>query len=170
MGTRTSLSSDYGFVALWLVITGLGLGLAMTRTMAAAVNSLSKERSGVGSAVVSALRQVGGAVGVAVLGTIANASYRSHLTLPGLPDEAKEAARRSVGAGVAVGEQLGSPAVVRSVQDAFVHAMQSLLAVCGGIAVVAAVLALLFMPKRQPGTEPHDGGSEQEPSALRKAA
>ncbi|WP_199875802.1 DHA2 family efflux MFS transporter permease subunit [Streptomyces sp. Root1310] len=170
MGTRTSLSTDYGFVALWLVITGLGLGLAMTRTMAAAVNSLSKERSGVGSAVVSALRQVGGAVGVAVLGTIANASYRSHLTLPGLPDDAKEAARRSVGAGVAVGEQLGSPAVVRSVQDAFVHAMQSLLAVCGGIAVVAAVLALLFMPKRAAGTEPHSEGDEQGSSALRKAA
>ncbi|ARZ66585.1 efflux transporter [Streptomyces albireticuli] len=151
LGTRTELATSYGFVALWLVVAGVGLGLAMTRTMTAAINSLSKERSGVGSALVSAMRQVGGSVGVAVLGTVANAGYRSHLRLGEVPGEVTEVARRSVGSGVAVGKKLGSPEIVRAVQDAFVSAMHTLLAVCGVIAVVAAVLALFFMPKRPSG-------------------
>ncbi|MBK3638419.1 DHA2 family efflux MFS transporter permease subunit [Streptomyces sp. MBT97] len=71
MGTATETDSGYGYVAIWLVVIGAGLGLAMTRSMAAALNSLSKERSGVGSAVVQALRQVGGAIGTALLNTIA---------------------------------------------------------------------------------------------------
>ncbi|MEV8019761.1 DHA2 family efflux MFS transporter permease subunit [Streptomyces sp. NPDC086554] len=148
LGTRTELSSGYGYVSVWLVLVGLGLGLAMTRTMAASVNALSQESSGVGSALVSALRQVGGTVGVAVLGTVANSTYRSNLKLPDVPPEADELARRSVSGGLRVGETMQSPQIVHAVQDSFMTAMHALLGVCGAIAVVAALLALLFMPKR----------------------
>ncbi len=148
IGTRTSVSSGYGFVSVWLVVIGLGLGLAMTSTMAAAVNPLPAERGGVGSALVSALRQVGGSVGVAVLGTIANSHYRSSLHLARLPGHVVELVRRSVTTGTEVGKKLGNPALVGSVQDAFMHAMRTLLGVCGAIAVVAALLAVAFMSQR----------------------
>ncbi|MDT3397642.1 DHA2 family efflux MFS transporter permease subunit [Streptomyces sp. B1866] len=147
MGTYTDVSTGYGFVAVWLVVIGAGLGLAMTRSMSAALNPLPKERSGVGSAVVQALRQVGGAIGVAVLGAVANSSYRGNLDLPGTPEPVVDAAGRSVATGVAVAEKLKSAAMLREVREAFIDAMHTLLYVCSGIGVVAALLALAFMPK-----------------------
>lgn len=148
MGTATETDSGYGYVAIWLVVIGAGLGLAMTRSMAAALNSLSKERSGVGSAVVQALRQVGGAIGVAVLGAVANSAYRGGLDLPNTPDQVADAAGRSVSTGVAVAAKLRDPALLEEVRDAFMGAMHTLLFVCSGIALAAALLALAFMPKR----------------------
>ncbi|MGW1072780.1 MFS transporter [Streptomyces sp. NPDC002537] len=148
MGTYTKTGTGYGYVALWIVVIGAGLGLAMTRSMAAALNSLAKERSGVGSAVVQALRQVGGAIGVAVLGSVANGSYRNNLDLTGVPKQIEDAAGRSVSTGVAIAEKIHNPAMLSAVRDAFVDAMHTLLFVCSGIGVVAALLALAFMPKR----------------------
>lgn len=155
LGTTTTIDSSYGFISVWLVVVGLGLGLAMTRTMAAAVNSLSKERAGSGSAATSALRQVGGAFGVAVLGTVANSAYRGHLKINAFPPPVQDLAKRSVAVGMAVGQKLRSLELITAVREAFVTAMQTLLLVCGAIAVVAMVLALLFMParKRQQGPE-----------------
>jgi DHA2 family multidrug resistance protein-like MFS transporter len=169
LGSTTTLSSDYLFVAVWLVIVGLGLGLALTRSMAAAINTLPKERGGVGSALVSAMRQVGGAVGVAVLGTVANSAYRSNLDLPGVPAQVDEVARKSVSTGVAVGEKLGLPSIIHAVQDAFMSAMQTLLVVCGALAAVSTVLALAFMPKRSKAVaapEPETPPEEEKVSGL----
>ncbi|MEU5667307.1 MFS transporter [Streptomyces longwoodensis] len=148
MGTATETDSGYGYVAIWLVVIGAGLGLAMTRSMAAALNSLSKERSGVGSAVVQALRQVGGAIGVAVLGAVANSAYRGNLDLDGTPQQIADAAGRSVSTGVAVAAKLRDAAMLEEVRDAFMTAMHTLLYVCSAISLVAALLALAFMPKR----------------------
>src|SRR5580700_529913 len=78
-GASTKASSGEGFAAVWLVAFGLGLGLAMPQTMNAALSALSAERSGSGSAVISAMRQVGATIGVAVLGTVLSSVYRDHL-------------------------------------------------------------------------------------------
>ncbi|ATL32850.1 MFS transporter [Streptomyces formicae] len=147
MGTYTEASTGYGYVAIWLVIMGAGLGLAMTRAMAAALNTLSKERSGVGSAVVQALRQVGGAIGVAVLGSVASSSYRGNLDLPNTSQEIEDAVGRSVSTGVAVAEKMHDASMLTAVREAFVDAMHTLLFVCSGIGLVAALLALAFMPR-----------------------
>jgi len=58
----------------------------MPQTMNAALGALSAETSGSGSALISALRQVGATIGVAVLGTVLASVYRSHLVVTGLPD------------------------------------------------------------------------------------
>ncbi|MFI1004402.1 DHA2 family efflux MFS transporter permease subunit [Streptomyces galbus] len=161
LGTATGTDSGYKYVAIWLVVIGAGLGLAMTRSMAAALNSLSEERSGVGSAVVQALRQVGGAIGVAVLGAVANSAYRGHLDLAGTPQRIADAAGRSVSTGVAVAAELRDPALLEEVRDAFMTAMHTLLFVCSGISLLAALLAAAFMPRRTavPG---EDTGSPEE--------
>ncbi|MBP8532284.1 DHA2 family efflux MFS transporter permease subunit [Streptomyces sp. MK37H] len=161
-GTYTETDTGYGFVAIWLVVIGAGLGLAMTRSMSAALNTLSKERSGVGSAVVQALRQVGGAIGVAVLGSVANASYRDNLDLGGVPQQIEEAAGRSVSTGVAVASKLKDAKMLDTVRDAFVDAMHTLLFVCSGIGVIAALLALAFMPKRVAQSPEAATGTEDE--------
>jgi DHA2 family multidrug resistance protein-like MFS transporter len=140
-------------------VFGLGLGTAMPQTMNAALSALSAERSGSGSALISALRQVGATIGVAVLGTVLNSAYRSHLIVTGLPAATAAAAKNSVVAGVQVAHALRSVALLGSARSSFVHGLDIMLWTCGGIALVSAVLALLFLPRRNEGMTavPADG-------------
>jgi len=79
--------------------------------------------------------------------------YRSHLVVTGLPAAAASAAKSSVVAGVAVAHETGSAALLDSVRHAFVAGMDTMLWVCAVIALVSAVLAILFLPRRADGTE-----------------
>jgi MFS transporter, DHA2 family, multidrug resistance protein len=152
VGAGTSASSGTGFAAAWFAVFGLGLGLAMPQAMNAAIGALSAERSGAGSALISALRQVGATIGVAILGTILGSVYRGHLTLTGLPTAAADAAKSSVAAGVGVAHQLNSVPLLGSVRHAFVSGMDVMLWICAGIALVSAVLAVIFLPRRAEGS------------------
>src|SRR5215471_16306091 len=88
MGALTSVHSSTGYAATWFAVTGLGLGMAMPAAMNAALSALSAERSGSGSAVITAMRQVGATIGVAVLGTVITSVYRSGLNVAALPGQA----------------------------------------------------------------------------------
>ncbi len=151
LGTTTTAASGTGFAAAWLAAFGAGLGLAMPQTMNAALSALSAERSGSGSALISALRQVGATIGVAVLGTVLGTVYRGHLALQGLPAAAAAQAKASVVGGVGVAHALGSATLLHSARTAFVSGLDTMLWICGGIAVVSAILALIFLPRRADG-------------------
>jgi hypothetical protein len=98
---------------------------------------------------------VGATIGVAILGTVLGSVYASHVTVSGLPAAVADAAKNSVAAGVAVAHQLNSAALLGSVRNAFVTGMDTMLWVCAGIALVSAVLAAIFLPRRAEGiTEP----------------
>ncbi|HEX4831524.1 MAG TPA: DHA2 family efflux MFS transporter permease subunit [Trebonia sp.] len=150
LGALTRASSSTGYAAAWIAVAGLGLGLVMPSAMNVALGELSAERSGSGSALISALRQVGATIGVAILGTLVSNGYTAALggALHGVPGGAAAAARGSVAGGVAVARQLGSPSLLASVQAAFVHGMDMMLWTCGGIALAAALLAAVFLPRR----------------------
>src|SRR6266702_1601940 len=150
-GATTTVSSGTGFAAAWFVVFGLGLGLAMPQTMNAALGALSAETSGSGSALISALRQVGATIGVAVLGTVLGSVYRSHLVVTGLPDAVASAAKSSVVAGVAIAHKAGSVPLLDSVRHAFVTGMDTMLWACAGIALASAILAVMFLPRRTDG-------------------
>jgi DHA2 family multidrug resistance protein-like MFS transporter len=167
LGATTNVDTGFGFTATWLVIMGVGLGAAMTRTMTVAVNALSTERAGTGSALIQALRQVGGAVGIALLGAFANSGYRNRLTLPDLPPTVADAIRGSVSTGVQVAQKLGQPRLVQAVRSAFVDAMDTTLLVCGGIALLAAILAALFMRAAPPARQPDSLEPEITPVSER---
>jgi len=145
-GAGTSAASGTGFAAAWLAAFGVGLGLAMPQTMNVALSALSAERSGSGSAVISAMRQVGATIGVAVLGTVLVSVYSDHL--PGFP----AAARSSVVAGVAFARvSRTSTLALDAVRTAFVDGMDTMLWACAGIAIASAILALIFLPRRPEG-------------------
>ena len=101
-----------------------------------------------GCALISAVRQVGATIGVAVLGTLLSNGYTSQLHLDGLPASAAAAVRSSVAGGVAVAGQLGSAALLDEVRTAFIHGMDVMLWTCGGIALASALLAFAFLPRR----------------------
>jgi len=162
-GATTSVASGDGFVLAWLAVVGSGFGLSFATAASAALSELSAERSGVGSAVLQALKNVGAPFGAAVLGSALISVYRADLNLAGLPPAATSAVHESVFGGVAVAQQLRSVSLLESVRAAFVHGMDVSLMVSAGIAAAGVVLALAFLPgrvkmgevepseKRQPG-------------------
>lgn len=147
-GAFTRAGSGSGYTAAWFAVTGLGLGLAMPAAMNAALAALSAERSGAGSALISAMRQVGATIGVAVLGTVINSAYRSQLAAGHLPAPVAGAVRSSVGAGIEVAHRLSSASLLDAVRSAYVHGLDVMLWVCGGIALGCALLALAFLPRQ----------------------
>jgi DHA2 family multidrug resistance protein-like MFS transporter len=155
-GATSATGSGYGFAASWFTVVGLGLGFALPAAMDAALSALSAERSGVGSALILALRQVGGTIGVALLGTVLNAAYHGRLELAGVPAAVADPVRKSVSAGVAVAQQLGSAPLLAEVRAAFVHGMDLMLLVCGGVALAGVALTLVFLPRRAAAVEPAD--------------
>jgi len=147
-GATTGVHTSFGVTGVWIAVLGLGLGFVMPSAMGLAMGDLTAERSGAGSALMQALRQVGGTIGVAVLGTILSSGYHSRLDTGGIPSAAADATRESVSAGVRVAEQLASHPLLVSVRGAYVHGMDVMLVVTAGLAGLGIVLAVLFLPRR----------------------
>jgi MFS transporter, DHA2 family, multidrug resistance protein len=150
-GTATSAASGAGFISAWFAATGFGLGMAMPTMLNAALSALAPERSGSGSALMTAMRQVGATIGVAVLGTVLNSVYRSKLTVTEWPANVLAATRSSVGTGVAVAQHLHSPLLLAAVRMAYATGVDVMLWVCAAIAITAAALATLFLPRQLDG-------------------
>src|ERR1700722_10031934 len=151
VGTATSAASGSGFISAWFAVTGFGLGLALPTMLNAALSALTPERSGSGSALMTAMRQVGATIGVAVLGTVLNSVYRSKLATTGLAPHVAATARSSVGTGVQVAMKAHSPQLLTSVHLAFASGVDMMLWVCAAISIAPAVLAALFLPRQPDG-------------------
>lgn len=148
LGAFTELGTGYGYTAIWFVVVGFGLGCSMPQAMNAALGVLDPERAGTGSGLLQAFRQVGGTVGVAVLGTVLNSVYRHNVDTGGLPAQVADAVEKSLGGGLAVAAKTGSPALLANVRDAFMNSLNTTMWVSAGIAVAGAILAAVLMPKR----------------------
>ena len=85
IGAFTTLSSSTWFTLAWVAVSGLGFGLVMPSAMNVTLAALTAERSGSGSALISAMRQVGSMIGVAILGTLISNGYASRVDTSGLP-------------------------------------------------------------------------------------
>jgi Na+/melibiose symporter-like transporter len=146
LGAATKADSSNGQAMLWTTICGVGLGFAMPAAMSAAIDPLSEENGGVGSGVIQAVRMVGGSFGSALLGSLLYSGYRSRLSLSGLPGQTAAAVRESQVAGLDLAAQLHLPGLATSIEAAFTHGMDVVLAVCGGLAALGAVLGVIFIP------------------------
>ena len=164
-GATTSAGSGYGLAAAWITVAGLGLGFVMPVAMDAAIGTLREEAGGVGSALIQAVRMVGGSFGAAILGSVLNSGYRGRLDLTGLPPAAARAVREGVYGGLEVARRSGSAALARDVRAAFVHGMDVLLAVSAGLAALGVLLALL-LPPRRPAVGP---GRSERPESEHEA-
>jgi hypothetical protein len=119
----------------------------MIPAMDAVLAALPADRAGRGSGLVQTLRQTGGTLGVAGLGSLLAAVYRDRVATGGLPADAAGAARDSIGGAVRVAGRLDDGALLASARDAYVHGMDAVLAACGAAALAAAALLWLFMPR-----------------------
>jgi len=147
-GSMTSAADGYGATVGWVIVIGLGTGCTLPPLMTMAMGALTEGRSGAGSALIQVLRQVGGTIGVAVLGTVLNGVYRDGVDVHGLPAPVAETARGSASGAVAVAGQLRLPWLADSARVAFADGMGATLWVCAGLGVLGALLAVAFLPGR----------------------
>jgi EmrB/QacA subfamily drug resistance transporter len=148
-GAGTTLHSGTTWAAFWFVVCGFGLGFSLPATMNVALGALSPERAGIGSGLIMACRQVGGTIGVALLGNVLDSQYRGHVQVAHLSAQTAGLVRQGVATGIAVAAQLKDLALAKSVRSAFVTSLDVMLWLCGGIALGAMVLALVFLPGRR---------------------
>jgi EmrB/QacA subfamily drug resistance transporter len=133
-------------------IQGAGMGSVMPSATEAVMSVVPRERAGSGSALTNTARQLGGALGVAVLGSIIAQAYRGQLSphLAALPAATRNAATGSITATQAVASRLGSagPRLNGFADTAFVHAMHVTTVISAAITLVGALVVLAWMPGR----------------------
>ncbi|SCL15257.1 drug resistance transporter, EmrB/QacA subfamily [Micromonospora rhizosphaerae] len=142
-----------------LFVAGLGMGFVMGATTTLAMSAVPTQKAGVGGAVNNTVRQVGAALGVAVLGSVLSMAYRSRAAdvLDVLPDPQRERAGDSLGATLLVlsearpaGGSSGADklVLVDKAKEAFVGAMHVTLGVGIGVLLFGALIALVWVPSR----------------------
>jgi EmrB/QacA subfamily drug resistance transporter len=152
LSTVTAVSS-YGLIAASLAILGAGMGFTMTPATESIMGSLPLAKAGVGSAMNDTTRQVGGALGVAVLGSILASSYASSMASAahGLPPTSASAVTDSIGGAADVAAQVGGSsgaAILHAAHAAFANGMGDALVVAAFVAFAGALVALFFLPAR----------------------
>jgi EmrB/QacA subfamily drug resistance transporter len=157
----TTVNSNYwGPIIAAMTLMAAGLGLTTGPATDAIMGALPPGKAGAGSAVNDTTREVGGTLGVAIVGSVLNSAYGSHvfsaLTALGAPAAAGHAAGQSVVAGVNVAASLPAPlraAAEAAVRSAFVAGLHRGSLVAAGTALVAALVALVFVPARPAAPE-----------------
>jgi EmrB/QacA subfamily drug resistance transporter len=143
-------TSPVWLLGLLFIIQGAGIGVAMPAATSAVMDVLPREKAGAGSALTNTSRQVGVALGTAVLGSILAQAYHTSLnpTLGQLPATARGAAGSSIEATQAVAARLGSAGhfLLGPANDAFVSAMHVTTLVAAAISLAGALVVLRWMP------------------------
>jgi EmrB/QacA subfamily drug resistance transporter len=147
-------------LAVLFFMQGAGMGTVMPPATEAVMSVVPRERAGAGSALTNTARQVSGALGIAVLGSILAQVYRGQLSphLAALPVAARGPAAGSITATQAVAARLGTAGhdLASFADTAFVHAMHVTTIASAAITLLGVAVVLIWMPGRsgRPGASP----------------
>jgi len=193
--SATTVAGHYGAALPALVLLGIGTGLAFAPSTESVMGSVPRERTGVGSATNGTALQLGGALGVGVLGSLLASRYQGRLdpvlALRGAPAAARHLVDGSLGGALAVAQHVGGAqgaALATLAREAFVSGMDLAMVVGAAVASVGAVLVLVFLPSRPdrvggapeppggpggapistPGPAPGSGRAPRRPRGLRR--
>jgi len=159
----TTDASGYGRIALVISILGIGMGQAMAPATDSVMGSLPLAKAGVGSAMNDTTRMVGGALGVAILGSVLSSVYSSTMEplVTRLPAAAQAVASNSIGGALGVATQVGAAAapLVTAAKSAFIDGMGAAVWVGVGIALLGSIVTWIFLPARE--LEPSASPSER---------
>jgi EmrB/QacA subfamily drug resistance transporter len=149
--TQFEVDSSYGIVAAHLLVLGFGMGMAMAPATDSVMGALPEDKLSVGSAVNDTTRTTGGALGVAVLGSLLASQYRGDMdeAVSGLPHNVAEAASDNLGGGLAVAHRLADPGLADAAQNAFMSGMHVAAIAAAGVALVGSLIALLVIPAHE---------------------
>jgi hypothetical protein len=155
----------FGPVVISMAFIATGLSLVTSPSTAAVMSSLPKEKAGAGAAVNDTTREVGGTLGVAVVGSVFASVYAPKIgefftNFPQVPADAVAAAKASMAAAIDVASQ--APEEVRQLfetaaSDSFMQGMRLGCFVCAGVALVGSIAAFVFLPDLESQEAPHPG-------------
>ena len=155
-----AVDSSYLRVIVNYSLVALGVGLAMPPATESVMGSLPREKAGVGSAVNDTTRQVGGALGVAVIGSIVATVYSSQVVdaapALGLSGAALDASKGSLGGALETATSFGANGaeLTQTARTAFVDGLSAGLRLGAAVVLAAAAIAYIFLPARARDEEP----------------
>jgi MFS transporter, DHA2 family, multidrug resistance protein len=170
-----SPNADLAILAGASLVVSLGLAPVFTATTDLVVSSAPPERAGAASGISETGAELGGALGIAILGSIGVAVYRGELadTLPaGVPSQAAAVVRDTLGGAVGVAAQLPERlgvALLAAAREAFTQGLQLTAALSAAVAVSIAVLATVLL-RAVPASSPQAEPGEQPAAATPPAA
>jgi EmrB/QacA subfamily drug resistance transporter len=148
--------SPYPLVISFFMLMAAGMGMTMPPSTESVMGSLPRAKAGVGSAVNDTTRQVGGALGVAIIGSVVSSVYSSRIADLArrfeLSGEATDHAQASLGSAQRVGADLGTGAneFIAGANQIFVDSMAIGMRISVGVIIFAAVMVWKFLPARAP--------------------
>ena len=152
---RVDVDTSYLEIVGQMILLGAGLGATTAPATESIMGSLSADKAGIGSAVNDTTRELGGTLGVAIIGSVFSSVYIAALDDAGpgsvvgqLPPEARELTEESVGAAGYVARELGpnAPAFLAEVNDAFLSGLTVGCLVAAGVTLAGSVFASRFLP------------------------
>ncbi len=154
-----------------LSIFGFGAGLGMPALTDTVMASVPEADAGIGSAVNDVSRELGGALGIATIGSIVSSVYRSNIDdqLVGVPADVAELASESVGVAAITAQQLPGElgaGVLEAANEAFVSAMTTGFQISAVILLGAVVIAFTLIPRRMRIEQAGEFAEEPVPSSL----
>ncbi|MEU9286910.1 MFS transporter [Streptomyces sp. NPDC048275] len=173
-------NSSYATFAAALLLIGFAIGLSVAPATDTIMGSFPESELGVGGGVNDTSLELGGALGIAVMGSLLGTEYRDKLgDLIGgrLPADAMDVADESVGAGLAVAEQAAKiptvgpqqvQALVDAVHESFAHSVAQTSLVGGIIMAAGAMVVLALLPSRK--TRAKEDHAARTPSRHQDAA
>jgi DHA2 family multidrug resistance protein-like MFS transporter len=169
LGLLTQVGGSTGLAVLVTGSVVFSLGLAPVFTLATdlIVGSAPPERAGAASAISETASELGGALGIAILGVIGTAVYRGHVT-DAIPSGAATASRDTLGGAVAAAGQLPDElgaALLSAARDAFSQGLHVVAAISAGVAVGSAVVAAVMLRGA-----PSSDAAEAEPDVVAEPA
>ncbi|SFY50091.1 MFS transporter [Streptomyces sp. F-1] len=168
-GTLATFATFDADTPIWLLeviffLMGTGMAHIMTPTSVVIMQALPREKAGSASALSNTFRQVGGALGIAVLGSVLATAYRNGIEdkLGPLPAALRDKAGDSIEATLGIAEKLGPQGkfLVGPADDAFLHAMHVTALWGTGVALIGALVTALFLPGRPKQDERRDEEAE----------
>jgi hypothetical protein len=148
VAVTSSVTASYGWFAFGVVVQALGMGITTAPSTGAIMRSLPLHKAGVGSAVNDTTRELGGALGVAVLGSLVASRFRSSMqgAVSGLPAKATHSLAEALQHAVAVGGARGG-LIAGAARESYVTAFTSTLWIALAVVIAAAgLVAWLLRP------------------------
>ncbi|NNN28820.1 MFS transporter [Streptomyces sp. S3(2020)] len=173
--TRIETGSTYTDFLAPMMMLGFAIGLSVSPATDTIMDSFPESELGVGGGANDTALELGGSLGIAILGSLLATSYKDRLTdLVGgqLPHDALETAKDSVGGGLAVAEQVArtpgatpqqAQAVLDAVHESFAHSVAHT-SLIGGIIMAAGTLIVLAV---LPGRRKNRGDGPAQPRETR---
>jgi EmrB/QacA subfamily drug resistance transporter len=173
VAATTGVDTAYwGRIIIAMILMAAGLGLTASPATEAIMGALPPDKAGVGSAVNDTTRELGGTLGVAVVGSVLSSAYGSHVVSAlrglGVPGRVASEAGQSVAAGLVVAGHLPPglrEAAAAAAREAFMTGVHQGSLVAAGATAAAALVALIFLPARARNVLPTVAAAEPEKSA-----